>query len=130
MPSLVGFWSTRENGGLLIQPGGGSNEAETFGQVRTYQVSQFPNNLTISTGCQGSDFEPARLCSGISAYRGWFKVTEVSPTYRATFHLEDLWRSPFGPPIPGVIEGCIAAPNPPPGSEVQPSAARPLRQRQ
>jgi hypothetical protein len=54
-------------------------------------------------------------CNGFFAKAGTFTVTEVTPRYRATFTLTDLYArmdtsNTEGAPIAGTITGCMSAP--------------------
>ena len=57
----------------------------------------------------------AGVCSGFLANAGTYTVTQLTPTYDATFSLTMLYESDgetVGAAIDGEVTGCLSVPNP------------------
>ncbi len=115
---IVGLAGTVGASQFLFRRDGDLGDGD-FESVTTYDVSQYPYNVVyvespMLAGCENSG---GASCSGFYALAGAFTVTQVSPTYKATFSLRMLRDGAAiegtpGSPMDGEVTGCIQMPNP------------------
>jgi hypothetical protein len=114
VPGLLGVEGTTEEGAPFIFMRAGDVSDGNLGELRSYDVSRYPYNMRYGQIDVGSDCESGS-CSGFIAFDGMLTVTQLTPTYEATFSLSALRdgaQHEPGAPLEGTVTGCISVPNP------------------
>jgi hypothetical protein len=114
VPDVLGVEGTTREGVPFLFMRAGDVSDGNLGEVRSYDVSRYPYNMRYGQIDVGSDCESGS-CSGFIAFDGTLTVTQLTPTYEATFSLSALrdgaQREP-GAPLDGTVTGCMSVPNP------------------
>ena len=118
VPGILGIQGTVDGTPFVFERAGDASEAN-LGELRTYDASTYPYNmryLQIDNVAPGAACDSAPdACSGFLALAGTFTVTELTPTYAATFSLTMLEEGNIevpGTPVEGDVRGCIRVPSP------------------
>jgi hypothetical protein len=118
VPGILGIVGSADGKSFMFMRAGDASDGN-LGEVMTYDASQYPHEMKYTqlddpTQAETCDPGPG-ACSGFFAFAGSFTVSQVTPTYEATFSLTMLseggGEAP-GDPIGGAVTGCIAVPNP------------------
>jgi hypothetical protein len=112
---IIGFAGSEPVRGHFKFRRDGSDSAGDLQAVRTYDVSQFPHNIHFVAGSWNACGDaPIEECNGFFALGGRFTVTQLSPTYEATFSFTTLHEGTGTAPgelVAGEIVGCVSVPN-------------------
>jgi hypothetical protein len=113
---LIGVAGTQAGGDDFIFRRAGDAADGDIEAIATFDVSQYPHNFHYISGPDGPDceFVPEGTCDGIYALAGSFTVTQLVPTFEASFvftELADGEGEDPGEAIAGEVTGCISIPN-------------------
>lgn len=118
VPGILGIRGTVDGTPFVFERAGDVGDGN-LGEQRTYDVASYPYNmryLQVDNVAPGAACDSAPdACSGFLAFAGTFTVTELAPTYAATFSLSMLEEGNIevpGTPLEGDVSGCIRVPSP------------------
>ena len=118
VPGILGIRGTVDGKPFVFQRAGDVGDGN-LGEQRRYDVASYPYNMRytqLDILDQGASCDPGPgACSGFFAFAGTFTVTQLAPTYDATFSLTMLQEGGGeipGNPIEGGVSGCISVPSP------------------